>query len=50
VLVVKADKASSGIGKPLIDAWFLRYVRSWERRMFRVVPRIHPMSSRLVTG
>ncbi len=49
MLVVEADKASSGLGKPLIDAWFLRFVR-FERRMFQVVPRIHLMSSRLVTG
>jgi hypothetical protein len=28
--------------KPLIDAWFLRFVRSWERRMFRGSARNTP--------
>ncbi len=48
--MVEADKASSGISKPLTDAWFLLFVHFWERQMFWIVSRIHLMSSCLVTG
>ena len=47
---MKLIRLVAGSVQPLTDTWFLCLVRSWEQQMFWVVPRIHPMSSRLVTG
>ncbi len=50
VIYTKGARLVAGSVQPLTDAWFLRFVRSWSDECSGVVPGIHPMSSRLVTG